>query len=155
MQSPSRRSSRLGRDGGRAETCCRRSDNRGSPIMTGPRKRPSRVRLKETRRSAAFLKTLRRRLSRVGVIRDEKSRLAYDLAHVRWSLKTCERRLVVLSSMTSKNKSRLAALNDIQGELYLHLPYHLKMLRRPLARAIERLEKATDSEAGTRAKRRG
>lgn len=123
--------------------------------MIGLRKRLSRDRLKEIRQSATFLKILRRRLSRAGVIRDEKGRLAYDLAHVRWSLKTCERRLVVLSSMTSSSKSRLAALNDIQGELYLHLPYHLKMLRRPLARAIERLEKATQKEAGTRTKRRG
>lgn len=90
--------------------------------------------------ASAFSARLRRQMVRSGLITRLNERLAYDLGDIHWIFKTYAERLRMLIEPGTSRRRQLGTLKDIQRELYLHLPYHLGKLRRPLARKIAKLD---------------
>jgi hypothetical protein len=99
-------------------------------------------RRRELRASTVFLRRLEERFSKSKSPVDlQKGRLLHDLGEVHEICTTVSDRISRLVSPLAKDRRRLSELlEDVQVELFIHLPYHITRLRTPLDRAIGRLQ---------------
>lgn len=115
------------------------------------------ARLREDRAAVAFLKQVRARFVALGLITSPRTeRVAHDLGEIHGVFQLLSSRLKRIVSQRSLSVDRTReALIEIQRELTLHLPYHLRQLKRPLEGLIDDLDNINQSakRAGRRSPR--
>ncbi|HLG58850.1 MAG TPA: hypothetical protein VI485_26120 [Vicinamibacterales bacterium] len=104
--------------------------------------RLSAARRGELRSAVKFVRRIGTSFDRLGLMSlGGADRVAHDLAEIHEVLALCSARLEKIVTQRSLDPALTRRLLlDIQSALYIHLPYHQRLLKRPLQKLIDVLE---------------
>jgi hypothetical protein len=109
---------------------------------------------REIRAAGAFTVNARKQFDRLGLITARSERVSHDLGDIHGVCLLLSSRLQRIMAQRSLNVDRTQRmLTEIERELYIHLPYHLRLLRRPLERLIEDLSEGKIGKPAPRTRR--
>jgi hypothetical protein len=103
----------------------------------------------EIRSLVKFVRTITSRFEHLGLASlDTSNRVAHDLGEIHGVFTSCSIRMRSIMGQRSLNRKLThTQLLDIQRELYIHLPYHLRLLRAPLQQLMDALEARDPQQA--------